>query len=215
MMQVYEPVRLGSCSHPPAERHLLDHRRQRLGDWAEGAVPATGWHRRHLVNDLGSPEGRPIGHRTKTGRRTFRSARGEIVESSGRVDAWGWRCIRSAYGRHDPRLGSAPASTADGGSRSTPSSMLAPSVSLSPKLRVTTAQTQNMPFYLRTFFRVLSSWVHGEKSRSFRGAIAECFAPLRSSLSRPRLGHRPRVRPLGAVGRGILGEWELFAASAG
>jgi hypothetical protein len=33
MMQVYEPVRLGSCSHPPAERHLLDHRRQRLGDW--------------------------------------------------------------------------------------------------------------------------------------------------------------------------------------
>jgi hypothetical protein len=41
-----------------------------------------------------------------------------------------------------------------------PSSMLAPSVSLSPKLRVTTAEMEYMPFYLRTFFRVLSSWVH-------------------------------------------------------
>ncbi len=38
--------------------------------------------------------------------------------------------------------------------------MLAPSVSLSPKLRVTTAEMEYMPFCLRTFFRVLSSWVH-------------------------------------------------------
>jgi hypothetical protein len=29
-----------------------------------------------------------------------------------------------------------------------------------PKLRVTTAQMEHMPFHLRTFFRVLSSWVH-------------------------------------------------------
>lgn len=41
-----------------------------------------------------------------------------------------------------------------------PSSSLAPSVSLSPKLRVTSAQTEHMPMYLRTFLRVLSSWVH-------------------------------------------------------
>jgi hypothetical protein len=43
--------------------------------------------------------------------------------------------------------------------------MLAPSVSLSPKLRVTTAEMEYMPFYLRTFFRVLSSWVHYLKSQ--------------------------------------------------
>jgi hypothetical protein len=41
-----------------------------------------------------------------------------------------------------------------------PSSMLVPSVSLSPKLRVTTAEIEYMPFYLRVFFRLLSSWVH-------------------------------------------------------
>jgi hypothetical protein len=41
-----------------------------------------------------------------------------------------------------------------------PSSLLAHSVSLPPKLGVTGAQTEHMPIYLRTFFRVLSSWVH-------------------------------------------------------
>jgi hypothetical protein len=41
-----------------------------------------------------------------------------------------------------------------------PSSMLVPSVSLSLKLRVTTAEIEYMPFYLRVFFRLLSSWVH-------------------------------------------------------
>jgi hypothetical protein len=41
-----------------------------------------------------------------------------------------------------------------------PSSMLVPSVSLSPKLRVTTAEIEYMPFYLRIFLRLLSSWVH-------------------------------------------------------
>jgi hypothetical protein len=39
------------------------------------------------------------------------------------------------------------------------SSMLALSISLAPNLRVATAQTKHMPFYLRTFFRVLSSRV--------------------------------------------------------
>jgi len=43
---------------------------------------------------------------------------------------------------------------------SSPSSVLALSVSLPPKLRVTTAETEHMAIYLRTFFRVLSSWVH-------------------------------------------------------
>jgi hypothetical protein len=37
--------------------------------------------------------------------------------------------------------------------------VLALSVSLPPKLRMTSAQTEHMPFYLRVFFRVLSSWV--------------------------------------------------------
>lgn len=49
---------------------------------------------------------------------------------------------------------------------SSPSSVLALPVSLSPKLCVTRADTEHTPFYLRTFFRVLSSWVH-------RGEIVE------------------------------------------
>jgi hypothetical protein len=56
-----------------------------------------------------------------------------------------------------------------------PSSMLAPSVSLSPKLRVTTAEMEYMPFYLRTFFRVPSSWVHW-------GEIVESLPAPRSLL---------------------------------
>jgi len=44
--------------------------------------------------------------------------------------------------------------------RSAQSSVLALSVPIPPKLRVATAQTEHMPIYLRTFLRVLSSWVH-------------------------------------------------------
>jgi len=33
-------------------------------------------------------------------------------------------------------------------------------VTLASKLRVTGTETEHMPLYLRTFFRVLSSWVH-------------------------------------------------------
>jgi hypothetical protein len=51
--------------------------------------------------------------------------------------------------------------------------VLALPVSLSPKLRVTGAETEHMPFYLQVFFRVLSSWVHGEFSESFRGVFGE------------------------------------------
>jgi hypothetical protein len=34
------------------------------------------------------------------------------------------------------------------------------SVTVPTELRVTGSETKHMPFYLRTFFRVLSSWVH-------------------------------------------------------
>jgi hypothetical protein len=34
------------------------------------------------------------------------------------------------------------------------------SVAVASKLRVTGSQMKDMPLYLRTFFRVLSSWVH-------------------------------------------------------
>jgi hypothetical protein len=47
--------------------------------------------------------------------------------------------------------------------------VLALSVSVPAKLRVTTAQSEHMPFYLQVFFRVLSSWVHGEKSKRMCG----------------------------------------------
>ena len=40
------------------------------------------------------------------------------------------------------------------------------SIAVASKLRVTGTQTGNMAFYLRTFFRLLSSWVHGCVSRS-------------------------------------------------
>jgi hypothetical protein len=51
--------------------------------------------------------------------------------------------------------------------------VLALSISLPPKLRMTSAQTEHMPFYLRIFFRVLASWVHGEKSWSRRGVVPD------------------------------------------
>jgi hypothetical protein len=41
-------------------------------------------------------------------------------------------------------------------------------VSLPPKLCVRTAETEHLPFYLRIFFRVLSSWVHGIYQRKRR-----------------------------------------------
>jgi hypothetical protein len=38
--------------------------------------------------------------------------------------------------------------------------VLALAIALPSKLRVAPAETEHMPIYLRTFFRVLSSWVH-------------------------------------------------------
>ena len=55
-----------------------------------------------------------------------------------------------------------------------PSSMLALSVSLSPKLRVTTAEMEYMPFYLRTFFREYCPvGCAGENSWSRRGVVPD------------------------------------------
>jgi hypothetical protein len=44
--------------------------------------------------------------------------------------------------------------------RASASSLLALAIALSSNLRVTPAETEHMPIYLRTLFRVLSSWVH-------------------------------------------------------
>jgi hypothetical protein len=44
--------------------------------------------------------------------------------------------------------------------RASASSLLALAIALPSNLRVAPAETEHMPIYLRTFFRVLSSWVH-------------------------------------------------------
>jgi hypothetical protein len=58
---------------------------------------------------------------------------------------------------------------------------------LPPKLRVTSAQTEHMPFYLRVFFRVLSSWVHHPKPqvrRPIRGLETHDSVPVAPHWSR-------------------------------
>jgi hypothetical protein len=63
------------------------------------------------------------------------------------------------------------------------------SVSLAPKLRVTIAETEHMPIYLRTFFRVLSSWVHAiyQRKRPPRtdrgGVVGATLGPARQAFS--------------------------------
>jgi hypothetical protein len=54
-------------------------------------------------------------------------------------------------------------------------------IALPPKLRVTTAETEHMPFYLRIFFRVLSSWVHGW---SLPTDVPDWFDPPASSSTK-------------------------------
>jgi hypothetical protein len=96
-------------------------------------------------------------------------------------------------------------------------------VSLTAELGVTTAQTEHMPFYLRVFFRVLSSWVHYPKSPRSRAPCGgfeqrlrarlqgsgPALAPRRTRL-RPRcdLNGRPRPR-LGQLPRGDARQGEL------
>jgi hypothetical protein len=71
--------------------------------------------------------------------------------------------------------------------RSAQSSVLALSVPIPPKLRVATAQTEHMPFYLRTFLRVLSSWGHW-------GEIVELLAAPRFFLLVSSLVREPSVQ---------------------
>jgi hypothetical protein len=75
-------------------------------------------------------------------------------------------------------------------------------VSLPPQLRVSTAEVEHMPIYLRTFFQVLSSWVHsGRNLGCTRGEIVESHpAPRSLLLAPPRSSSRgdpadePRLR---------------------
>lgn len=60
---------------------------------------------------------------------------------------------------------------------SSASSVLALSVSLPPKLRVATAEAEHMPLYLRTFLRVLSSWVHRRMGTHRCGWHVRCGKP--------------------------------------
>jgi len=53
------------------------------------------------------------------------------------------------------------------------------SVAVASKLRVTGAEMENMALNLRTFFRLLSSWVHGEKSWS-RSRLSDFSLPAYS-----------------------------------
>lgn len=46
---------------------------------------------------------------------------------------------------------------------------LSSSIAVTSKLGVSGTETEHMPIYLRTFLRLLSSWVHGEKSERIRG----------------------------------------------
>src|SRR5918995_5408979 len=105
----------------------------------------------------------------RSGWRSMKSARGEIMELSGRAGDQGGGVIGGCPINRQPTpwlsVASSLSTTVCRRDRY-PSSRLALSVSLSAKLRVTGAHTEHMPFYLRVFFRLLSSWVHGEKSWS-------------------------------------------------
>jgi hypothetical protein len=85
--------------------------------------------------------------------------RGEIVERSGRVGR-GRRClgqppIANENGLFSIRNPSSSRADVVNGSRQSP--LLRLSVSLPPKLGVTTAETEHMAIYLGIFLRVLSS----------------------------------------------------------
>lgn len=60
-----------------------------------------------------------------------------------------------------------------GAGRAAPSLATVIPVSIVTKLRVTVAEMQNMPFYLRVYFRLLSSWVHRSIGMSALGPARE------------------------------------------
>ena len=67
--------------------------------------------------------------------------------------------------------------------------MLALSVSFPPKLCVTIAETQHMAIYLRTFFRVLSTWV-----RKYDPTLGRKCGPALNPTGRNALHLRPSRR---------------------
>lgn len=67
-------------------------------------------------------------------------------------------------------------------------------VSLPTKLRVTTAETEHMPFYLRVFLRVLSSWVHHLTRRNAPDR------PVEGAVLGPVWGQRLPTRPEQLIG---------------
>jgi hypothetical protein len=70
--------------------------------------------------------------------------------------------------------------------------VLALSVPIPPKLRVATAQTEHMPFYARTFLRVLSSWVHYRKVPG-QGHTSQQRDPERVSTQVASKAHVPET----------------------
>jgi hypothetical protein len=124
-------------------------------------------------------------------------------QGCGMVDYW-----RVARERDTAVCRSSVALDPDWEGRSSPSSVLAPSVPLSPKLRVAIAQTEHMPFYLRVFFRLLSSWVHHVKSQvsgPFRAADLGLRAAVHGTgpalaPREPWAQHDSRYRTISTVG---------------
>jgi hypothetical protein len=91
----------------------------------------------------------------------LRSDRGEIVEPSGRRRNQGGECVvwlpECSGITPSPNLSPRPQELAFAKATESVILLLLP-VPLTTKLRVAGAETHHMPFYLRIFFRVLSSW---------------------------------------------------------
>jgi hypothetical protein len=72
-------------------------------------------------------------------------------------------------------------------------------VSLPTKLRVTTTETEHMPLYLRTFLRVLSSWVHqrcDQRNTTVGGSLRDSrIAMIEPTARRCSLPRIHRVEP--------------------
>jgi hypothetical protein len=61
-------------------------------------------------------------------------------------------------------------------------------IAIATKLGVATAEAEHMPIYLRTVFRVLSSWVHHQVSRLLLSQLT--LARVRSNRARLSSGYR-------------------------
>ena len=84
--------------------------------------------------------------------------------------------------------------------------MLALAIALPSKLRVAPAETEHMPIYLRTFFRVLSSWVHPIYLRKRPpGPIEEVVVGATLGPQEPRRGNQSRFGRLSR--NSLMGSW--------